>query len=183
MTPTIADAPFPKQPFLYDYGTTFHSSKTRSFVLNKLQAYHSPKTAQIRKTTANLGKDGLALAVYGDRRGLTWRQEEPNTLRVTSLDGPVEIWSRGQAGVAAASPAAARATRLPPGHPEGFLEAFANVYRNACDTIRARLLGEPPDPLALDFPTVGDGLRGMLFLEAAVKSAGSPEKWTRVPRA
>ena len=59
MTPTIADAPFPKQPFLYDYGTTFHSSKTRSFVLNKLQAYHSPKTAQIRKTTANLGKDGL----------------------------------------------------------------------------------------------------------------------------
>ena len=60
MTPTIADAPFPKQPFLYDYGTTFHSSKTRSFVLNKLQAYHSPKTAQIRKTTANLGKDGLA---------------------------------------------------------------------------------------------------------------------------
>ena len=128
-------------------------------------------------------ENGLALAVYGDRRGLTWRQEEPDTLRVTSLDGPVEIWSRGQAGVAAASPAAARATRLPPGHPEGFLEAFANVYRNACDTIRARLLGEPPDPLALDFPTVGDGLRGMLFLEAAVKSARSPEKWTRVPRA
>ena len=63
MTPTIADAPFPKQPFLYDYGTTFHSSKTRSFVLNKLQAYHSPKTAQIRKTTANLGKDGLAASV------------------------------------------------------------------------------------------------------------------------
>ena len=59
MAPTIADAPCPKQPFLYDYGTTFHSYKTRSFVLNKLQAYHSPKTAQIRKTNANLGKDGL----------------------------------------------------------------------------------------------------------------------------
>ena len=128
-------------------------------------------------------ENGLTLAVYGDRRGLTWRQEEPNTLRVTSLDGPVEIWSRGQARVAAASPAAARATRLPPGHPEAFLEAFANVYREACDAMRARLLGAPPDPLALDFPTVGDGVRGMLFIDAVVMNAGGPDKWTRVPRA
>ena len=128
-------------------------------------------------------ENGLTLAVYGERRGLTWRQEEPNTLRVTALDGPAEIWSRGQARVAAASPAAARATRLPPGHPEAFLEAFANVYRNACDTMRARRLGTPPDPLALDFPTADDGLRGMLFIEAVVANAGGGEKWTRVPRA
>ena len=128
-------------------------------------------------------ENGLTLAVYGDRRGLTWRQEEPNTLRVTSLDGPAEIWSRGQAGIAAASPAAARATRLPPGHPEAFLEAFANVYRNACDTMRARLLDAPPDPLAVDFPTADDGLRGMLFIAAVVRNAGGGEKWTRVSRA
>ena len=101
---------------------------------------------------------------------------------MTSLDGPAEIWSRGQARVAAASPAAARATRLPPGHPEAFLEAFANVYRNACDTIRARLIGAPPDPLALDFPTAGDGLRGMLLIEAVVANAAGRDKWTRVPR-
>ena len=95
----------------------------------------------------------------------------------------MEIWSRGQASVAAASPsAAARATRLPPGHPEAFLEAFAVVYRNACDTMRARLLDEPPDPLALDFPTAADGLRSLLFIEAAAKSSASAEKWTRVPR-
>lgn len=125
-------------------------------------------------------ENGLTLAVYGERRGLTWRQEEPNTLRVTSPDGPAEIWSRGHARVAAASPAAARATRLPPGHPEAFLEAFASLYRNACDTIRARLLGEPPDPLALDFPSAGDGLRGMLFIEAVVTNAGGRDKWTRV---
>ncbi len=128
-------------------------------------------------------ENGLTLAVYGDRRGLAWRQEEPNTLRVTSLDGPAEIWSRGQTRVAVASPAAARATRLPPGHPEAFLEAFANVYRNVCDTMRASLLDAPPDPLAVDFPNAGDGLRGMLFIAAVVRNARGREKWTRVPRA
>ena len=125
--------------------------------------------------------NGLSLRVYGDRRGLRWRQETPDALELTALDGPQETWTRGQAGVAARSPAAARATRLPTGHPEGFLEAFANVYANACDTIRARLAGVPPDPLALDFPTVDDGLRGMLLVEAAVRSARSARKWTRVP--
>ena len=126
-------------------------------------------------------ENALSLRVYGERKGLEWRQEEPNTLRVRSNEGPVEIWSRGQGYVAAASPAAARASRLPAGHPEAFLDAFANVYRNAADTIRARLAGTEPDPLALDFPTVDDGLRGMLFIEALLESAGSNRKWTRVP--
>ena len=127
-------------------------------------------------------ENGLALRVYGERRGLRWRQETPNTLQVTALDGPEETWSRGHAYVAGTSPAAARATRLPAGHPEAFCEAFANLYANVCDTIRARIRGVEPDPLALDFPTVDDGLRGMLFIEAVVASAGSREKWTRVPR-
>ena len=127
-------------------------------------------------------ENGLALRVYGARRGLRWRQEAPNTLQVTALDGPEETWSRGHAHIAEKSPAAARATRLPAGHPEGFCEAFANVYANVCDTIRARIRGVEPDPLALDFPTVDDGLRGMLFVEAVVASAASGEKWTRVPR-
>ena len=127
-------------------------------------------------------ENGLALRVYGERRGLRWRQETPNTLQVTALDGPEETWSRGHGYVAETSPAAARATRLPAGHPEAFCEAFANVYANVRDTIRARIRGAEPDPLALDFPTVDDGLRGMLFIEAVVASAGSREKWTRVPR-
>ncbi len=128
-------------------------------------------------------ENGLSIRVYGDRCGLRWRQEAPNALHLTSLDGPAEIWSRGHGYVAARSPAAARATRLPPGHPEGFIEALANVYANACDTIRARLQGAEPDSLALDFPTVDDGLRGMLFIEAVVRSARSGEKWMRLPRA
>ena len=126
-------------------------------------------------------ENGLAIRVYGERRGLRWRQETPNTLQVTALDGPEETWSRGNDYIGEMSPAAARATRLPAGHPEAFVEAFANVYANACDTIRARLLGEEPDPLALDFPAVDDGLRGMLFIETVVESARSAEKWTPMP--
>lgn len=79
--------------------------------------------------------------------------------------------------------AAARVTRLPAGHPEGFVEAFANIYRNVCDTIRTRIQGVEPDPLAHDFPSVDDGLRSMLFIDTVVKSARGSRKWTRVPRA
>ncbi len=126
--------------------------------------------------------NGLTLRVYGEKRGIRWRQETPETLEVTALEGPEETWRRGDPGVAVASAAAARATRLPAGHPEAFLEAFATIYANACDAIRAHLAGDPPDPLALDFPTVDDGLRGMLFIETVVKSAGSTQKWIRMPR-
>ena len=127
-------------------------------------------------------ENGLAIRVYGEEKGLEWRQEDPNRLSIKSQDRPLEIWSRGQGYVEARSPAAARATRLPAGHPEAFLEAFANVYRNAADTIRARRARTRPDPLARDFPTVDDGLRGMLFIETVVRSARSTRKWLKVPR-
>ena len=120
--------------------------------------------------------------VYGEAKGLEWRQENPNVLRVKSQNGPLEVWSRGHPYVAERSPAAARATRLPAGHPEAFLEAFANVYRNAADTIRARKTRTRADPLALDFPTADDGLRGMLFIETVVRSSRSARKWLKVPR-
>ena len=127
-------------------------------------------------------ENGLAIRVYGEEKGLEWHQEHPNTLTLRSQDGPLEVWSRGHGYVEARSPAAARATRLPAGHPEAFLEAFANVYRNAADTIRARRARTRPDPLARDFPTVDDGLRGMVFIETVVKSARSMQKWLKVPR-
>ena len=127
-------------------------------------------------------ENGLAIRVYGERRGLRWRQETPNKLHVTSLDGPEETWSRGNGYIQKRSPAAARATRLPAGHREAFIEAFANIYANVCDTIRARMTGETPDSLMLDFPTVEDGLRGMLFIETVVKSHRSKQKWTRLPK-
>ena len=123
--------------------------------------------------------NGLAIQIYGERKGIEWCQEEPNTLRLKSEGGPLEVWSRGKAYVGERSPAAARASRLPAGHPEAFLEAFANVYANVADTIRARIRRARPDPLALDFPAADDGLRGMLFIDTVVRSARSTRKWLK----
>ncbi|MDH3222837.1 MAG: Gfo/Idh/MocA family oxidoreductase [Gemmatimonadota bacterium] len=118
-------------------------------------------------------ENGLSLRVYGDRAGLVWRQERPNELRVLTADGPAEVWTRGSAYLSEPS---LHNTRLPPGHPEGFIEAFANVYRNAGRTIGAVLAGTPPESLDLDFPSVREGVRGMHFIEAALKSA-EQEGW------
>ena len=162
--------------------TTFVRGRPLDDDGNVLVRFQKNVRGVLHASQVSVGEENaLALRVYGERKGLEWRQEEPNTLRVRSNDGPVEVWSRGQGYVAAASPAAARASRLPAGHPEAFLDAFANVYRNAADTIRARRAGAEPDPLALDFPTADDGLRGMLFIDALLESAGSNRKWTRVP--
>ena len=123
-------------------------------------------------------ENNLAIWVYGEKQGLEWHQEHPNYLYVKSLDGPRQVWQRGNDYVGVKSPAAGRATRIPSGHPEAFLEAFANNYCNFADTLRARLAGEKPDPLALDFPGVDDGLRGMIFIETVLESARSEQKWT-----
>jgi predicted dehydrogenase len=123
-------------------------------------------------------ENDLAIWVYGNKKSLEWHQEQPNHLLLKAADGPVQIFRRGNAYVGAKSPAAARATRLPFGHPEAFIEAFANIYCNFTDTVRAVLAGTTPDPLMLDFPTVDDGVRGMLFIETVVASAASSAKWT-----
>ncbi len=125
-------------------------------------------------------ENGLAIWVYGEKKGIEWHQEHPNSLYVKQINGPVQVWKRGNDYVAAKSPAAARATRLPSGHPEGFFEAFANNYCNFADTVRASLLGQKPDKLALDFPKVEDGVRGMLFVETVLASTKSRQKWTRM---
>jgi predicted dehydrogenase len=127
-------------------------------------------------------ENGLAIEVFGTKAGLEWRQEHPNYLYVYRPDAPKEVWRRGNGYVGEKSPAAGRATRLPSGHPEAFIEAFANIYVNAADTIRAAILGEKADGLALDFPTVEDGLRGMLFIETAVKSSKAGAVWTKMPK-
>jgi hypothetical protein len=77
-------------------------------------------------------------------------------------------------------PSARRHTRIPAGHPEGYLEAFANIYRNFAECVRARLDGKVPDPVYTDFPGIDDGVRGMIFLEKVVKSSRSDDKWITV---
>lgn len=113
-------------------------------------------------------ENGLRVRVYGDKAGLDWAQESPNRLRIVSPDQPVELRTRGSPYLSEPS---LRNTRLPPGHPEGFIEAFANVYRNAGRTIGAILAGQAPEPYDLDFPSVHEGLRGMRFIEAALRSS------------
>ncbi len=117
-------------------------------------------------------ENNLAIWVYGENRSLEWHQEHPNYLYVNQIDGPQEVWKRGNDYVAAKSAAAGRNTRLPAGHPEAFLEAFANNYCNFSDTIRAKIERKKADPLALDFPGVKDGILGMQFIDAVVKSKG-----------
>jgi predicted dehydrogenase len=119
-------------------------------------------------------ENNLRIRVYGKKGALEWHQEEPNHLWFRTNGGPAQLYRRGNGYLCEA---AQRATRLPPGHPEAFIEAFANIYVNATDTMRARLEGREPTTLELDFPTVVDGARGLAFIESAVESAKSDQKW------
>lgn len=123
-------------------------------------------------------ENALAIRVYGTRGAIAWRQQEPNTLLVRWADRPAEL---RRAGMGYAGRAAQAATRLPAGHPEGYIEAFANIYRNFSRAVAADLERRRPPRDAMDFPTVEDGVRGMAFIEAVVRSAASDRKWIKVP--
>jgi len=113
-------------------------------------------------------RNHLRLRVYGSEGALDWCQEEPNTLRMLEPDGTERLLHTGSDSL---SERARAHTRLPGGHPEGFIEAFANLYRNAGRSIRSLDSGTPAPPFADDFPTVRDGARGVRFIHAAVESA------------
>ncbi|MEO1653429.1 MAG: Gfo/Idh/MocA family oxidoreductase, partial [Bacteroidota bacterium] len=123
---------------------------------------------------SNGEENDLNIRIYGEKGGLTWHQMAPNTLVWKDNQGQRII----RTGVGELSEAAQAHTRIPAGHPEGYLEAFANIYRNIAFTLRSRLAGEEPNPLYLDFPNIEDGVRGMAFIETVVKSAKSEAKWT-----
>jgi predicted dehydrogenase len=114
------------------------------------------------------------IRIWGTGGALEWIQEQPNYLTYWPVDGPMQVMSRGSGYLCEA---AERATRLPTGHPEAFIEAFGNVYLNATDTMRAKILGAEPTELENDFPTVYDGARGVAFIEKVVESSQSDQKW------
>ncbi len=124
--------------------------------------------------SASGAENALAIKVYGSKGGLEWEQNAPNQLKHTVHLEPARILSRGQPGLSAA---AQRASRIPMGHPEGFHEAFANLYADAAEAIAARLSGTAADPLALEFPTVEDGARGTRFVAAALESRDADGRW------
>ena len=121
-------------------------------------------------------ENGLTLRVYGTKGGISWRQEDPNYLWFAPFGQPPRRLTRGGHGAGAA---AGRMTRVPSGHPEGYLEGFANIYTEVARAIRAARDGSPLDP-AVVFPTVEDGLKGMEFIEAAVKSSAKGGVWVKV---
>jgi predicted dehydrogenase len=163
--------------------TSFVKGRRLDDDVNCLLKFNNGAKGILHASQISIGEEnGLAIWVYGEQGSLEWHQEHPNYLYVKEIDGPLQVWRRGNAYVAAKSPAAARATRLPFGHPEAFIEAFANNYVNFADTVRARITRQKPDKLALDFPDVNDGLRGMLFIDSVVASAKSKQKWMKMKK-
>ena len=121
-------------------------------------------------------ENGLKIRVYGTKGGLEWVQADPNYLWYSPFGEPTRLITRGGAG---SNAAAARVTRVPPGHPEGYLEGFANIYTEVARAIKAKRSGKKPDK-DVQFPGIEDGVAGMAFIEACVKSSARNGKWTKV---
>lgn len=128
---------------------------------------------------SNGDENDLNIRVYGKKKSLEWHQEDPNELLVKDARAPRVIYRRGNGYITGA---AAANTRIPFGHPEGFIEAFANVYNAAAVAIRDERAGKFPRKSGYDFPDIRDGIIGMAFIETAVKSSKSKEKWVKFPR-
>lgn len=122
-------------------------------------------------------ENNLKIRIYGEKGGIDWTQQEPNTLIVRWLEQPTQILRAGNNSPGLSS-YALKNCRTPGGHPEGYLEAFANIYRNFAHTLMAKLEGKEPAKEMLDFPGIEDGVRGMAFIENVVASGNSNEKWT-----
>lgn len=123
-------------------------------------------------------ENALKIRIYGEKGGLEWAQHDPNTLLVKWLDAPTQILRAGGNYSDRLSKYAIHNSRTPGGHPEGYLEAFANIYRNFALTLSAKIDGITPTPEMLDFPNTNDGLRGMAFIDNVVASGASDQKWT-----
>jgi predicted dehydrogenase len=124
-------------------------------------------------------ENDLNIRVYGETGSIAWKQMEPNTLMVRRLGRPAEVYRAGGDKLYLSS-IAISSTRTPGGHPEGYLEAFANIYRNVAMVIQAKLEGKKPEEHNMDFPTVEEGIRGMKLIDAIISSGKNQCKWTKI---
>ncbi len=137
--------------------------------------FNNGATGVLMATQIAAGEENnVKIRVYGEKGGIEWKQEDANTLLVKWLDKPTEIY---RTGGGYNSSFAAHNTRVPAGHPEGYLEAFGNLYRNFILTVRAKMNGEQPKEEWLDFPSVNEGVRGMAFVNNVIESGQSDVKW------
>lgn len=123
-------------------------------------------------------ENALKIRVYGEKGGIDWEQMNPNSLTVKWLDQPTQLYRTGVGDLYEETNAA---TRIPAGHPEGYLEAFANIYKNVAYCLQAKLENKQPNPIFMDFPTIEDGIRGMRFIDKVVESGyNDTVKWIDV---
>jgi len=143
---------------------------------NVLLRFNNGAKGVLHSSQISVGcENNLSLRVYGELGGLEWHQRDPNTMLVTWPDQPMQVY---RTGLGYLGSAAAAATRIPAGHPEAYLEGFANVYKNFTNHLRAIATGATPDPLTTDYPTIEEGLAGMAFIEAVVASSAKNAAWT-----
>lgn len=142
-----------------------------------LLKYNNGASGVLMATQIAAGEENnVKIRVYGEKGGIEWKQEDANSLLVKWTDKPAEIWRTGAGYL---SSFAQHNSRTPAGHPEGYLEAFANHYRNFALTVKAKMNGQEPNKEWLDFPGVEDGVRGMAFIENVIRSGKSDEKWIK----
>jgi len=143
-------------------------------ILLKLQ--NEAKATLLATQIAAGEENNLRIRVYGEKGGLDWSHQNPNSLLFRTLNKPLQVLRTGVGKQAKTTQAA---IRIPAGHPEGFLEAFANIYKNFATTLSKHLEGKKVSALHLDFPTIDDGIRGMRFIDKVVESAASSKKWIK----
>jgi predicted dehydrogenase len=156
--------------------TTFVEGRLLDDDANVLLRFEGGAKGLLHSSQISVGEENnLNIRVYGEKGGLEWHQNEPNTLFVKWLDQPMQVLRTGNGYLGAH---AAAATRTPPSHPEGYLEAFANIYRNFAGALRAHLENREPTDVENDYPKIADGIRGMAFIEAVVASSKANAAWT-----
>ena len=145
---------------------------------NVLLHFENGVSGVLHASQISVGEENnLNIRVYGDKASIEWHQETPNTLWYKTNDEPARLYKRGNDYLCEAAKCA---TRLPAGHPESFIEAFANIYVNVANTIKSKILGTEPTQFDLDFPNVVDGVRGMAFIESIIESAKIDKKWYQI---
>jgi len=155
--------------------STFLPNRTLDEDVNALLRFEGGGKGVLTISQVAVGEEnGLTLRVYASEGAIKWAQENPNYMELYRYGEPRQTLTRGQDYL---SDAAADATRIPTGHPEGYLEAFANIYVGVVEAIRRYIDGNPMKTEEYNFPTVYDGLRGMQFIYAAVESADHNSKW------
>lgn len=158
--------------------TTFVDGRLLDDDGNVLLRFEGGAKGILHASQISVGEENdLNIRIYGTKGGLQWHQMEPNTLLVKLMDKPTQVY---RTGVGTLSPEANAHARIPAGHPEGYLEAFANIYRNVAYCIQARLKGDEVEAIYSDFPTVSDGARGMEFIEKLVESSQKGAVWVEL---